>query len=106
MLTANRVRTMKGEANRVGQPYCVRLKRLNSRLTNSSHSMFGPCCWVHKGLSSSDLKLPRHLSTPAHGPFCRPREYAWRAASARPIGVNFPLKNKVEGLSPSTPWMV
>ena len=48
MLTA---RAMKGEANRVGPPYCVRLKRLNSCLTNSSHSIFGPCCWVHKGMS-------------------------------------------------------
>ena len=32
-------------------PYCARLKWLNS-----SHSMFGPCCWVHKGLSSIDEK--------------------------------------------------
>ena len=30
----------------------IKTVKCYSRLTNSSHSMFGPCCWVHKGLSS------------------------------------------------------
>ena len=48
------------------------------------------------------------LGTPARGGSARPREHAWRPAG--PVdpwgGVIFPLKNKVEGLSPSTPRMV
>ena len=75
----------------------VKTVKCYSRLTNSSYSMFGPCCWVHKGI----YVIPRHSGSwfllPTEGAGLPASQPASRTHPSQ--GSFFPRKIKLMGLA-------